>query len=62
MNLFVQGLVFFVVVGSLWYVLQTKNIWQMGTNVRSRKQAMRLSFGFAVVATVIYVSLLFLVS
>ena len=39
MQLLIQGIVFFVVFGLLWYVVQTKNILGLGVRIKGGKEA-----------------------
>ncbi|MGM0651891.1 MAG: hypothetical protein ACQES4_03790 [Bacillota bacterium] len=59
MQLLVQGLVFFVVFGSLWYVAQTKNIFGLGARIKDGKEAALNALLTSCIATVVFVALLY---
>lgn len=57
MECFIQGLVYFLVAGILWYLFQTTHIWKLGTQTDSKKKAVISSLVFAAVATAIFMVL-----
>ncbi len=59
MQLLVQALVFFVVFGLLWYVVQTKNILGLGAKIKGGKEAALNALLTSFIATVIFVILLY---
>ena len=59
MQLLVQGIVFFVVFGLLWYVIQTKNILGLGAKIRGGKEAALNALLTSCIATVVFVTLLY---
>jgi len=59
MQLLVQGIVFFVVFGLLWYVVQTKNILGLGAKIRGGKEAALNALLTSCIATVVFVTLLY---
>ncbi len=58
-QLLVQGIVFFVVFGLLWYIVQTKNIFGLGTKIKSAKEAALNALLTSFIATVVFVALLY---
>ncbi len=59
MQLLVQGIIFFVVFGLLWYIVQTKNILGLGAKLKSSKEAALNALLTSFIATVIFVGLLY---
>ncbi|ACB86007.1 hypothetical protein [Natranaerobius thermophilus] len=57
MGIFFQGIIFFVFFLIAWYILKIKNIWGLGVNVESKKEAFFDSLLTAVVAAAIFVAL-----
>ncbi len=59
MHLLVQGAIFFVVFGLLWYIAQTKNVLGLGARIKSGKEAARNALLTAFIATIIFVGLMY---
>ncbi|MFW6308909.1 MAG: hypothetical protein ACOC1S_02725 [bacterium] len=59
MQMFFEGLIYFLVVGSLLYLIETRNIFGMGNKRETKKEALYISFLSSLFATIVY---LFLVS
>ncbi len=57
MQLLVQGIIFFVVFGLWWYVIQVKNILGMGARIKSGKEAALNALRTSLIATVVFVGL-----
>ncbi|MFO7951463.1 MAG: hypothetical protein R6U91_01445 [Bacillota bacterium] len=59
MQLLVQGIIFFVVFGLLWYVVQTKNILGLGAKLKGGKKAVLNTLLTSFIATAVFVALLY---
>ncbi len=59
MQLLVQGIIFFVIFGLLWYIVQIKNILGLGSKIKSAKEAALNSLLTSCIATVVFVALLY---
>ncbi len=59
MQLLVQGIMFFVIFGLLWYVVQTKNILGLGAKIKSGKEAALNALLTSFIATLVFVGLLY---
>lgn len=62
MNYLIQGLVFFLIFGSIWHLAQVKNVCGLGAKGRSKKETLLSSLLTALLATIIFVVLLYLSS
>ena len=59
MQLLIQGIVFFIVFGLLWYVVQTKNILGLGAKIKGGNEAALNALLTSCIATVVFVMLLY---
>ncbi len=57
MQLLVQGIIFFVVFGLWWYVVQIKNIFGMGVRIKSGTEALLNALRTSFIATLVFVGL-----
>lgn len=57
MQLLVQGIMFFVIFGLFWYVVQTKNILGLGAKITSGKEAALNALFTSFIATIVFVGL-----
>ncbi len=62
MNYFIQGLVFFLVFGSIWHLAQLKNVCGLGAKGKSKKETILSSLLTALLASTIFVAMLYLSS
>lgn len=49
-----ETLIFMVIVGVFWYIMQVKNLFGLGANVKSSKDALKNTLVFVVIAGVIH--------
>ncbi len=49
-----ETLIFMVIVGVLWYIVQVKNLFGLGANVKSGRDALLNTLVFVVIAGAIY--------
>lgn len=54
MGAIVETLIFMVVVGVLWYILQVKKLLGLGSNVKSGRDALLNTLVFVVIAGAIF--------
>ncbi len=54
MGAIVETLVFMVIAGVLWFIVQIKNLFGLGANVQSSQDALKNTLVFVVIAGVIY--------
>ena len=62
MQLLVQGIVFFVIFGLFWYVVQAKNILGLGARIKGSKEAALNALLTSCIATVVFVGLQYFTS
>ncbi len=59
MQLIVQGIIFFVIFGLLWYIVQIKNILGLDAKLKSSKEAALNALFTSLIATVVFVGWLY---
>jgi hypothetical protein len=57
MQLIFQGIIFFAVFGLFWYIAASKNIFGLGRNIKTSKDAVKYTILTSLIATIVYVAL-----
>ncbi len=60
LQILVQGLIFFIFLMAFWSIIKIKNIWNLGAEVSSNKEAVIHSILPTATATVIFIILLYI--